>query len=262
MVILGLLMPLLAAGGWLWLIYVNDRFEKEPWGLVLKTAGLAAAVGLASLLVTAALSPWFGDGAVLNALFAVPLHLTAVVTALLALPYRNPNWNEPFDGLVYGGAAGVGYGLIYTLPSLLVSTDLGFRIAVFSIPIFVLAGVVLGHYASRARFSPRRGAWRHWLQGLGIAGLFLFGIDLALREGGEVVAGEHMLAGLMAYASNTLAWIIATRAMDLSEGASPFNPDLRLRLALGTCPSCGAGYPAGGSYCNTCGSAVRRQREA
>lgn len=244
-------MPLLSAGGWLWWLYRSDRFEKEPWDLILKTAGLGAAAGVVSLLLSVT---------VLGDLPHTPLHLVAILGAMNFLAYRSPQWNEPFDGLVYGGAAGIGYGLIYTLPALVIDLSLGYRVAIFSMPIFMMAGVIMGHFMSQAKFGRR--FWP-WLKGVGIAAVFLFGIEEALVYGGQVVSGSNMLAGLMAYGSNMLAWIFATRAMDLSNASSPLNPEAsRLPLAPSGCNACGGAYPAGARYCSQCGHAVPRQREA
>ncbi len=265
MTLLGLAMPLLAAGGWLWWIYQSDRFEKEPWDLMLKTAAAGAVGGVVTLLLSLTV---FRDltgvqGILEGAGAETALHLLGIVIPLYVLAYRNANWNEPFDGLVYGAAAGVGYGLVFTLPVLVENPQNGYRVAIFSMPVFMLTGIILGHYLSRAKFRRHPGRLSNWFQGLVIAGAFLIGIDVALRAGGEVVSGRNLLAGLMAYGSNTLAWIIATRAMELSNQTSPFNPDAyRLPLAPKGCPHCRAAYPVGAIYCNACGRPVREGQVA
>lgn len=249
MAALGLAMPLLAAGGWLWWIYRSDRFEREPWPLVLKTAALGAGAGLLSLLLSLTVWPWLHT----------PLDLAWLLLVLLALPYRSPEWNEPYDGLVYGASAGVGYGLVYTMPALLVDRSLGFQIAIFSMPIYMMSGVVLGFHLSRLK--QRRGPWP-LLRGIALAGGFLAGIELALGAGGSVVTGPNMLASLMAYGSNMAAWIFATRAMELSNAASPLNLDgRRIRLSGGACPVCGTALVIAARYCSDCGEALARAGE-
>lgn len=261
----GLLMPLLAAAGWLWWIYQSDRFEKEPWALVLKLAAAGAGGGMVTLVLSLILFRGLEGitGALESAAAETGLHLLGVVVPLYLLGYRDPNWNEPFDGLVYGGAAGVGYGLVFTLPAVAENPEFGYRVAIFSMPVYMLVGIILGHYLSRAKFRRQPGRLSNWFQGLVIAGAFLIGIDLALRAGGEVVSGRNLLAGLMAYGSNTLAWLIAARAMALSHQTSPFNPEAyRLALAPRGCPSCRAAYPVGAVYCNACGLPVQHESVA
>jgi len=138
--------------------------------------------------------------------------------------------------LVYGGAAGIGYGLIYTLPVLLVDATLGFKVAIFSMPVFMLTGIILGHYMSQIKFDGKGRVLSLWVRALTIDAIMLLGIDLALAVGGEVVAGDSMLAGLLAYGSNMLAWLIATHAMRIHQDTSPFNPNARRLRAPGTTP--------------------------
>lgn len=264
MTILGLFMPVLAAVGWLWWIYESDHFEKEPWPLVLRTAAVGAATGLISFILLVPL------GALLSAKSMIALagletalHLVGIVLPMYLLPYRNHNWNEPFDGLVYGGAVGIGYGLVYTVPMLLGGAELGFRVAIFSIPIFMMTGIIIGRFMSRVRFGAPEQTVRQWLQGMGLAALFLLGIDYALMLGAEVVTGRNMLAGLMAYAANMAAWMLATRAMDESHRASPFSQTAyELDLAPDPCGTCGQSYPLGAAYCSQCGRILHGAKEA
>lgn len=250
----GLLMPALAAAGWLWWIYQSDKYEREPWDLVLKTAALGALFGLFSLFLRHFLLEWGLPGT----LALIPVHMAAIMLAMLLLPYRDANWNEPFDGLVYGGAAGIGYGLVYTISPLFYDVSLGFRLAAFSIPVYMLIGLILGNYMSQIKFGPARARVGFWLRGVSRAGLFLIGFDLAIAAGGELVGGENLLAGLVAYGANMIGWIFAVRAMEESHSRSPFNPDRhRLVLSNQPCVHCGGSYPEGAGYCNSCGEPVR-----
>jgi hypothetical protein len=255
--LLGLLVPFLAAGGWLWFIHHSDRVEKEPWGLVFKTFGLGASAGLVGLVV------WFvlllrAEGLSANsALILAPVHVGGILLALRLLPYRRPEWNEPFDGIVYGGAAGIGYGLVYTLVSLLEGPLVGFRTGIFSIPIYMLAGLVIGHYMSQVRFGAQRKPVRIWLKGLLIPSLYLAGIELTRAWGGTVVGEEHPLASVVAYAANTVGWIMAMWAMDAKTRVSQYHPqDQLLKLAGMGCPECATEYTVGAAFCNGCGRPV------
>lgn len=262
MLLLGALMPLLASGLWLWWIYHMDRHEKEPWGLVLQTLGLGAVAGIVSLAIQLAFSgslrgqASFGE-ALLGALLLLPFHLTGIAGVMYYLPFHRSHWNEPFDGLVYGGAAGIGYGFTYTLIALLRSVLLGFRVAIFSIPVYMLAGVIIGHFMSRVKFGPPRRVRRNWVRGLGLAGLFLVGIEASQIAGGQVVTG-NMVAGMFAYGANTLGWILATSAM-AQAGARPSSP--RLPTAAQNCGTCGSPALRGARYCYRCGDPLKPRLE-
>lgn len=255
---LGLIVPFLAAGGWLWFIHHADRFEKEPWGLVLKTFGLGAVAGLVGLVILAVLvlgnPEGFTSGA---ALLMAVIHVGVLALALRLLPYRRPEWNEPFDGIVYGGAAGIGYGLVYTLVSLLDSPLQGFRMALFTIPMYMLAGLIIGHYMSQVRFGPPQRAARMWLKGLAIAALYLAGIELTRAWGGEVMGQANPLASAVVYGVNTVGWIMAMWAMDAKTRASQHHPaNYRLPLAGSGCRYCTTEYTVGAAFCNRCGRPV------
>lgn len=253
---LGLLVPFLAAGGWLWWIRQADRLEREPWGLVLKTFGVGTAaglVGLVGLVVMLLVVP--GDAAYpLALLLLVPVNVLIMTGVIYGVPYRTPEWNDPFDGLVYGGAAGIGFGLTYTLLALFEGPLTGFRTAVFSIPIYMLVGLIIGHYLSQIRFGPSRLRGSMWVRAMGFSALALAGIELARALGGEVMGTENPVASALVYGTNTVGWILAMWSMEAKHRASQFNPaNYRLPLAETGCPTCGSGYVAGANYCNHCG---------
>jgi RsiW-degrading membrane proteinase PrsW (M82 family) len=257
--LLELLVPFVAAGGWLWWIRRADRYDREPWGLVLCTFGLGAAAGLAGLTALVVCLMLLPEEASLVPVFLalVPLHVLAMTAVIYLYPYRRPQWDEPFDGLVYGGAAGIGYGLVYSLWWLVDGLDLGFRSAVFSMPVFMLSGLIIGHYLSQVRFGPRHRAWAMWAKGLITAGLYLAGIELAQAAGGAVMGRDNPLASVVVYATNTVGWLIAMWAMDAGKKASPYDPaNYKFQLAPTGCPACGTGYPVGARFCNQCGHPV------
>lgn len=256
---LGVLMPFVGAGAWLWWITRADRLEPEPWPQVAKTFGVGALAGLAGLicLVIIILLLPEDQGADVGGLLMVPVNVAAIAGVTYLVPYRSPEWNDPFDGLVYGGAAGIGYGLTYTLVSLFEGPLTGFRTAVVTIPIYMLAGLIIGHYLSQVRFGAPHRRWSAWARGLGFSALALAGVQLATSLGGALMNTEHPVASAFVYGANTVGWIVAMGAMDAKNRASQFNPlNYRLPLAETACPACGSSYVAGANYCNTCGSSL------
>lgn len=259
MEILGLIIPFAASVGWLLWLRHTDRLAQEPWDLVLNTFAMGAVaglVGMAALLAVALAEP---DG--LHSVMVVwlaPLNVAAITLALWLLPYRRPDWNEPIDGIVYGGAAGLGYGLVYTALPLIADPISGFRAAVFTVPIYMLAGLISGYYLSQVRF----GISRTWLKGFLIATLYLGGIELARTLGGEVMGSAHPLASAVVYGTNTIGWVMAMWAMDQSNRDSWYDrANRRLLLSGLRCPACGRELVAGAAFCSHCGSAVSAQTE-
>lgn len=263
MELLSLLVPFAAAGGWLWWIHQADRLEREPWPLVFKTFGLAAGAGLSSLIALFILMLLLPEEEALatGLLLLVPVHVLAMTGVIYGLPYRDPAWNEPFDGLVYGGAAGIGYGLTYSLMALLEGPLTGFRTALFSIPTFMLVGLIIGHYLSQVRFGPPRRRLAMWLRALFLSGLALAGIEWARGLGGTVMGTGNPVASAFVYGANTVGWILAMWAMDAKDRSSQFNPGNHLiTLAAAGCPTCDAPPVMGAAFCHQCGQHLDRPR--
>lgn len=265
MELLGLIVPFLAAGGWLWWIYHADRFEREPWGLVLKTFGFGAAsgvVGLIAQIIVLLVLP--EEIAFMGMIVLVPVHLAGIALMLYAAAYRRPEWNEPFDGVVYGGAVGIGYGLTNTLLEFVAGLSVGFRMAMFSIPIYMLAGLVIGHHMSRARFGPQGKGAGALVKGFAVAALYLAGLELARALGGQVLGRDNALASAIVYGANTLGWVMAMSAMDARRRSAQSRLAAAKHLPLDEngCPRCSESSPVGAAFCSQCGEAFAMGKEA
>lgn len=259
MEILGLIIPFIASVGWLLWLRHTDRLAQEPWELVLNTfalGSLAGFIGLAALTGVVLIEP---DGLwSTKVVLLAPLNVAFITLVLRLLPYRRPEWNEPIDGVVYGGAAGLGYGLAYTLLLLFTDPLSGFRSAVFTVPIYMLAGLIAGYYLSQVRF----GISRTGFKGFVIATLYLGGIELARTWGGDVMGSAHPLASAVVYGTNTIGWVMAMWAMDQSNRDSWYGrASRRLLLADRACQACGSQLVSGGAYCTHCGRPDSAQGE-
>lgn len=258
MELLGAVAPLLASGGWLWFIRQWDRFEREPWPPVVKAFGVGAGAGVIGLIAWAVLVLFDPEGFSESvAVLITPIHVLLLALAIRLFPYRSPHWNDSFDGIVYGGAVGIGYGLLYSQSSLMEGLLLGFRSAFFTIPVFMLAGLIIGYYLSQVRFGAREKAPGAWARGLLIPAFYLVGIELAHAWGGSVMGDENPLASAVVYAANTVGWVMAMWAMDATVRASRHHPEnYRLQLSGLQCLGCGVEQTAGAGFCHRCGRPV------
>lgn len=142
-------------------IYRRDKYEKEPLGLLLKafTGGIFSAIAVILLL-----SPLNGifppiESVLNNALFnafawaAIPEELLKFLF-LYWIIWKNRNFNENFDGIVYAVFVSLGFAC---LENLLYVTQHGISVgimrAALSVPAHALFGVIMGYYFSIARFS-------------------------------------------------------------------------------------------------------------
>lgn len=251
---MGAIAPLLASVGWLWFIRRWDHFEREPWRPVLKAFGLGAAAGVVGLIAWALLVFFDSEGFSSSvAVLITPIHVGLIALTIRLFPYRWPEWNDTFDGIVYGGAVGIGYGLLYSQGSLMEGLLTGFRSALFTMPAYMLAGLIIGYYLSQARFGARDQA-SAWARGLLIPAFYLAGFELARAWGGSVMGEEHPLASSVVYAANTVGWVMAMWAMDANVRASQHHPEnYRLQLAGQHCVWCGVEQTVGAGFCHSCG---------
>lgn len=104
---------LLCAAGLARIVYRYDMYEREPWYLLLLAMALGAAAGWALGYGEDAVLRLFGEHdrslLVLAAVAGVTeelLKVSIVLAIWFCLPWH---FNDPFDGLIYGAMAGLGF---------------------------------------------------------------------------------------------------------------------------------------------------------
>ena len=142
-------------------IYFRDKYEKEPLGLLLK----AFMGGILSAIVTLlVLSPFDGNFSPFNAVVSTALFRAFVWAAipeelfkflfLYWIIWKNRNFNEYYDGIVYAVFISLGFGC---LENILYVTEHGVGVGILrgilAVPAHALFGVIMGFYFSAARFS-------------------------------------------------------------------------------------------------------------
>lgn len=142
-------------------VYFRDKYEKEPVGLLLK-ALLAGAIIVIPVIF---LEKFMGF---LNPFEANPFHgfwnAFAVAgfseelfkfTALYILIWRNPNFNEKFDGIVYAVFISLGFAGI---ENILYVSEGGAGVALSrawsAVPAHAIFGITMGYYFGIARMYP------------------------------------------------------------------------------------------------------------
>ena len=144
---------------WLWFFYKQDCYEPEPLSLVARMYFLGmVAAGIALFLENILVV--YVPGLLFTAL-AVPVTEELAKFAMVVLfVYRNAEFDEPMDGIVYATATALGFAtlenFLYVLPvqslsSLVVSGT--FR-AILSVPGHALFAVFWGFALGIAKFRP------------------------------------------------------------------------------------------------------------
>jgi protease PrsW len=160
-------------------IYYSNKLDREPSRLVLKSfflggltvfptyyfEGIAEQVlGMQSLQDEH--SPLFWPKTIFYAFFGVALaEELCKFLFLKAFIYDEREFNEPFDGIVYGGMIGCGFAtvenILYVFPQ---GQAVGMIRMVTAVPGHAFFGIILGYYMGRAKFSVNRA--RHLIHGL------------------------------------------------------------------------------------------------
>ncbi len=79
--------------------------------------------------------------------------------------YEDPNFNDPFDGIVYGGMIGCGFA---TMENIMYVFPLGYETGILrmltAVPSHAFDGIILGYFMGKAKFSST--PWKHLTRGL------------------------------------------------------------------------------------------------
>ena len=201
MAIAALLVPMIPGLIWLYVFYKTDRYEPEPKKLVMMTFGLgilsiipafigerlgekiypylgsieqAAAMPLGEL--TSPLPLFIGCFLVIG-----PCEELAKFLSVRLFIYRNREFDEPLDGIIYASAAALGFA---SLENVFYVVDfahglhirwgmLGVR-SFLALPGHVIFAATWGYALGRKKFNPSYLVWPRLLAAAGLHGLYDF----------------------------------------------------------------------------------------
>jgi RsiW-degrading membrane proteinase PrsW (M82 family) len=161
-----LVVSIAPAAAFLLLILRMDRAEPEPLRNVMKIVALGGASAVVAALAEAALKalPAFqGTGLAGAALSSFVLIATVEEACKLAVvllfAWRMPAFNEENDGIVYTGAAAIGFAALENM-GYVIQGGLGVGVAraFLSVPSHVFSAVIMGLFVGRAKFARSPGA--------------------------------------------------------------------------------------------------------
>ncbi len=147
-------------------LYYSDKWEPEPRWMVIKSFLLGGFAVFPSAYIEETLQtayqldqvgPGFGWEVLVNAFVVVALvEELCKVLFLKAFIYDDRQFNEPFDGIVYGGIMGCGFA---TFENIIYVFSYGHSVAILrmvtAVPGHAFLGIILGYFLGTAKFSPR-----------------------------------------------------------------------------------------------------------
>ncbi len=217
------------------LFYWMDRYEPEPRSWVARSVLLGMVVLPLALIWSRQMSHWLGWEFLTLGGLRGDLAATFLVTALpeeavkfaamALLVYRWKEFDEPYDGILYGAAMALGFALVenvfYVIRAWRAGGDV-FRLAflrgVLSVPAHALYGATMGAALGKAKFTDHRGTfWLAWAVAALLPWFFHGLFDLLCLYVGR--QGWWALVGL-----SLLMWALVLWRVVRALAASPFKP--------------------------------------
>ena len=144
-------------------IYKKDKYEKEPFSMLLLAFFLGILAIPMDLLVVGIINAVIPGSTVFYSAFfeaGIPEELCKWLLFMFVI-WRNKNFNEFFDGIVYACFIGLGFAgvenLMYVFGNDTVSGALttGVMRALLSVPGHFLFAVIMGYFLGMAKFRPQ-----------------------------------------------------------------------------------------------------------
>jgi protease PrsW len=205
-------------------IYLKDKHEREPIGLLVQSF----CFGILSTIITLAIS-WPIDLLVPideNSLTEQAVHAFLLVAIIEEFSkfifvrwvlYPNPNFNEPFDGIVYSVTVSLGFAGLENILYVLGDNG-GVETAIMrmftAVPAHATFGVLMGYFLGKAKFEHQKAHYA--IYALGVATLFHGAYDYFWFI--SYVPGIW----LGAIASLFIGIFLSRRAIRIHQEASPF----------------------------------------
>lgn len=205
-------------------IYIKDEYEKEPlWLLALSFFG-----GMLSVIPAVFLEKFgqsFGfdsDGNVWS--IAVFAFLVVAFSEefskylfLRFIPYRSREFNEPYDGIMYGVMVSMGFA---TIENIMYVFEYGAGTGVMrmftAVPAHAVFGIIMGYFVGKAKFADQNSFFLH-LFGIVMAVVFHGAYDFSLMQ--NEFPGLKLFGALISLA---VAIKLSSKAMVSHKSDSPF----------------------------------------
>ena len=150
-------------------MYIRDKYEKEPYRLLAVGLVFGAAITAPIVHVETLVMSWMpaldvqGEALYVSFLVASLVEEGFKLLVLCLLMWRERNFNERFDGIVYAVFISLGFAcvenVLYVVNPSLGGLGTALSRAVYSVPAHGFFGVAMGYYIALWRFVPTGRVW-------------------------------------------------------------------------------------------------------
>ena len=143
-------------------IYLSDRYDREPIGLLILTYIFGALSVIPAIIIEELflkLNIFSGIYSAFYTAFIVAGFTEEYVKRLvvLKLPYKTKHFNEKLDGIVYSVFSTMGFAtvenIVYVVYRYTNNPYIGLYRGIFSVPAHGVFGITMGYYLSLAKFD-------------------------------------------------------------------------------------------------------------
>lgn len=206
-------------------IYLKDKHEREPLGLLIRSFFFGILSVFVTILISRVIGAFFtideasvGEQAVHAFLIVALVEEFSKFIFVRGILYNNSNFNEPFDGIVYSVMVSMGFA---TFENILYVVEGGIGTALMrmftAVPAHATFAILMGYYLGKAKFEHKKSYYA--LHALAVATLFHGAYDYCLFI--------SFVPGIVfgALASLVVGIWLSRKAIRIHQFASPFiNP--------------------------------------
>lgn len=144
-------------------IYIRDKYEREPLGMLLKALLAGALATIPIVIVNGWLAGYatdltgFQQAGYMAFVVAATVEESFKFIALYLLVWRSKEFNEFYDGIVYGVFVSLGFALVENIMYVTSYGEMtGYTRAITAVPAHAIFGITMGYYFSFAKFGLKR----------------------------------------------------------------------------------------------------------